>query len=200
MALPTKFQLIAGHLALDFANTLDYRFDSKRRVDLLPDYEHLVEFARQSGIITLQQARRCLSIASRAECNLTWQRAVQLREAIDSLCRSAMLGRAPRRHCLQVFNDFLATAQTTEAMLWQRRGLVRGYTDLALHSDGPVRPIVGAAVNLLTSSERHYIRECSENSCRWLFLDRSKNHSRRWCDMRLCGNRSKVERFRSRQK
>jgi hypothetical protein len=39
------FQLVAGHLALDFANTLDYRYDPDRLIDLLPNYERYLPFA-----------------------------------------------------------------------------------------------------------------------------------------------------------
>jgi hypothetical protein len=47
-----NFQLVAGHLALDFVNTLDWRFDPEHRVDLLPDYESFLEFALQSMVIS----------------------------------------------------------------------------------------------------------------------------------------------------
>jgi len=36
-----------------------------------------------------------------------------------------------------------------------------------------------------------------ERECRWLFLDTSKNHTRRWCDMKVCGNRIKARRFKA---
>jgi predicted RNA-binding Zn ribbon-like protein len=51
---------------------------------------------------------------------------------------------------------------------------------------------------LLGSSQRGRVRECSEESCRWLFLDHSKNRSRRWCNMQICGNRAKARRFYAR--
>ena len=43
------------------------------------------------------------------------------------------------------------------------------------------------------------VRECGASDCAWLFLDTSKNHHRRWCDMTRCGNRAKVRRFYARR-
>ena len=45
-----------------------------------------------------------------------------------------------------------------------------------------------------------FIRECDGDTCGWLFLDTTRNHSRRWCDMRGCGNRAKVRRHRQKQR
>jgi len=54
---------------------------------------------------------------------------------------------------------------------------------------------------LLTSSQRlNQVRQCRGDNCGWLFVDGSKNHSRRWCDMRDCGNRAKVRRHRLKQR
>jgi len=45
-----------------------------------------------------------------------------------------------------------------------------------------------------------YVRACASKTCQWFFLDTSKNHRRRWCDMTKCGNRAKFQRFYSRKK
>jgi len=195
-----EFQLVAGHLALDFANTLDYRFDPQRVIELLPSYERFLEFARQSGVITEPAARRLLRQTSERQARMTVQRAVELREALDCLFRSVVSSEAPSRSALQTLNSFLATAPIPDAIVWRNRDFLRRQGDLAERPDGPLWPIVNASASLLTSPARAHIRECSEPSCRWLFLDHSKNHSRRWCNMSICGNRTKAKRFRARQR
>ena len=194
------FQLVGGHLALDFANTLDFRYDPERKVDLLRDYEHLLEFARQSGILTPYETRKLLLQTSARDRRSTLERATQVREAINSICRSIQSGRPPQRPCLQVLNEFLAKTPVPEPLVWEHKEFVRRFRDLTERPDALIRPIVDAAVSLFLSPERNCIRECGEPTCRWLFLDLSKNHSRRWCDMRICGNRTKVRRFRARQR
>ncbi len=195
-----EFQLVAGHLALDFANTLDWRFDRQRLVELLPTYERFLAFARQYGVISEQQLSRLLLRTSNRDAVRALQRAIELREAVDSIFRSSAAGHLPGRSCLQTLNRFLAAPRIPEVIVRQRSEFVRCCGDLAERPDGPLWPIVDAAASLLTSPDRAHVHECGEPSCRWLFLDCSKNQSRRWCDMRICGNRSKVQRFRARQR
>jgi predicted RNA-binding Zn ribbon-like protein len=61
-------------------------------------------------------------------------------------------------------------------------------------------PIARAAADLLASSDVALVRACSSPTCQWLFLDTSKNHHRRWCSMKQCGNRAKVRRFYAKKK
>jgi predicted RNA-binding Zn ribbon-like protein len=79
-----------------------------------------------------------------------------------------------------------------------------GYTWSWGESDDLARalwPIARGAVDVLTSAqERARLRECASDTCAWVFIDRTKNHSRRWCDMAGCGNRAKGRAFRARQK
>jgi predicted RNA-binding Zn ribbon-like protein len=194
------FQLVAGHLALDFANTLDYRCDPERLIELLPTYERFVAFAAQSGVITGEQARKFLVETSERDARRTLDQAIELRETLYALFRSVATGEAPGRSWLRTFNRFLVDARVPEAIVWHKPDFIRGCRDLGEAPHGLLWPIIDAAANLLTSPDRHHIRECREETCRWLFLDRSKNHSRRWCDMRICGNRSKSRRFHARQR
>jgi len=64
-------------------------------------------------------------------------------------------------------------------------------------ADPILTPVVRAAVELLTSADIARVRTCADGSCAWLFLDTTRSRTRRWCDMKSCGNRSKVRRFRA---
>jgi predicted RNA-binding Zn ribbon-like protein len=83
----------------------------------------------------------------------------------------------------------------SDSLVWRESGFVTALPGLAESPCGALRPIMKAANNLLTSPHLSRIRQCSDKTCRWLFLDHSKNHSRRWCSMQICGNRSKAGRF-----
>jgi predicted RNA-binding Zn ribbon-like protein len=193
-----EFQLVAGHLALDFANTLDYRYDPDRLVDLLPTYERFLAFCRQSGVITAAQMRKLLGGVSKFDSQRVLKDVIELRESLYFLILSAVHGRSPDESHLRVLNRFLSEARAVDHVTWHGRRFVRSFGDVAERPDGPLRQVVDAAVVLITSSDVDCVRECSETTCRWLFLDRSRNHSRRWCDMQLCGNRSKAKRFYAR--
>lgn len=57
-----------------------------------------------------------------------------------------------------------------------------------------------SAANLYTSERAQRVRLCNNPTCGWLFLDLSKNHSRKWCDMADCGNVAKARRYYAKQK
>jgi predicted RNA-binding Zn ribbon-like protein len=61
-------------------------------------------------------------------------------------------------------------------------------------------PVARSASELLTSDDLAYVRGCASETCAWLFLDKTKNHGRRWCEMKTCGNRDKARRYYQRQK
>ena len=193
-----EFQLVAGHVALDFANTLDYRYEPDRLIDLLPSYERFLAFCRQSGVITAAQMRKLLGGLSEFDSQRVLKEVIEFREALYFLILSVVHGRRPDESHLRALNRILSEARALDEVVWHKRRFVRSFRDVTERPDGPLRQVVHAAVVLITSSDIDNVRECSEKTCRWLFLDRSRNHSRRWCDMQLCGNRSKAKRFYAR--
>jgi len=56
-----------------------------------------------------------------------------------------------------------------------------------------------AAARLVESTTLSRVRACAADDCKWWFVDDTKNHSRRWCEMKTCGNRAKLRRYRERQ-
>jgi predicted RNA-binding Zn ribbon-like protein len=66
--------------------------------------------------------------------------------------------------------------------------------------DWILNPVIRSAADLLISEEFSRIKKCADPTCGWLFLDISRNRSRRWCDMRDCGNRAKASRFYKKSK
>jgi predicted RNA-binding Zn ribbon-like protein len=196
--MENDFQLVAGHLALDFANTLDFRYDPDRLIDLLPTYECFLAFCRQSGVTTAAQMRKLQGGVSEFDSQRVLKEVVELREVLYFLILSAVHGRKPDDLHLRALNRFLFEARTMDKVVWHKSRFVRSFPDVTERPDGPLRQVIHAAVVLITSSDIDKVRECGEKTCRWFFLDRSRNHSRRWCDMQLCGNRSKAKRFYAR--
>ena len=80
--------------------------------------------------------------------------------------------------------------------------LTRGEQGFVLETDGRrgldaiLHPVVRATVDLLTSQSLAHVGRCADSGCRWLFLDTTRSRTRRWCEMKSCGNRNKVRRFR----
>jgi predicted RNA-binding Zn ribbon-like protein len=204
---PVGFEFIAGDLSLDFINTLDINTLASHvgpasEDDSLKSYRDLVDWAVQAGALSPSQRTFRLRLAKEKPqaAEATFKQAVQFRSSLHRLVVALMERHSPAPDDLRRFNALLSDAQAH----FQLHGTPEGYR-LQLLNDprqpcSMLWPIASAASQLLTSGDAHFIRQCDAESCRWFFVDRSKNHSRRWCDMKVCGNRAKARQFYRQQK
>jgi predicted RNA-binding Zn ribbon-like protein len=196
-----EFQIIAGELCLDFINTLDNRPVPERRTELLPTYHDLVDWAVQARAISPLQLSALLREAGTypkaAEQMLS--KAIALRECLYRIISNALRNRRPAPDDLVSFNAYRGEAVSNLQLKPTRSGYRLGWKDDPSRLDSILWPIVQSASDLLTSPDLVNVHECDMPSCRWIFVDRSKNHRRRWCDMKVCGNRAKARKFYLRQ-
>jgi predicted RNA-binding Zn ribbon-like protein len=198
---PRDFELIAGHLALDLVNTVDWRWDPERRKDLLDGFEDLVGWARQVEIVTAAEARALTAAARRdpRSASRALDRARRLREALGRIFEAAAKEERPSARDLRLLNAFLSAALRRRRLELRGHGYDWSWTASGTRAlDALLSPIVLAAAELLTSPERLKIRACAAEDCGWLFLDTSRSGRRRWCTMQSCGNRAKARRFHAR--
>ena len=193
--------LIAGNVCLDFINTLDDRPSDKPK-ELLSDYCDLAQFGEQTGLLTPAQAdyffEKTPGMPDEAEATL--RRARALREALYAIFSAVMDRRAAPQAAMDTLNANLHDA-AQHSRLVQRAGRCEWrYDDPASSFNSVLWPIARAAASLLASDQLLLVRACSSPTCQWLFLDTSKNHRRRWCDMTKCGNRAKVRSFYERKR
>ena len=83
---------------------------------------------------------------------------------------------------------------------WTGEKLVRELPHSSALPELPLWLLSLSAAELMTSEQMQLLRACGSPECRWLFVDTSKNHTRRWCDMKICGNRMKARRFKAQHK
>jgi predicted RNA-binding Zn ribbon-like protein len=195
-----NFQLIAGQPALDLVNTLDWRFREGEPEELLASYSDLVGFAAQLNLLTTRQARQLLRAASEKAAASLLEAARELREALAAILYGAKNGRKPDAEPVKTLERCLNVARAHQELGWDAGRLQWCWTDAESAPDLPLWQIALSAERLMTSDQLAWVRECGNPECRWLFLDTSKNHTRRWCDMRLCGNRMKARRFKAQRK
>jgi predicted RNA-binding Zn ribbon-like protein len=195
-------EFIGAHLAADFVNTSSFRYDKARAHEHIQTYADLVEFARQAGEISGSVARRLIADAeARPEkAAQVYRRAVALREATFAALSRLAHDKEPPREAVETISAEAADAQAHARLVKTEAGW-RWQWPLEEDMARPLWPIARAAADLLTSDEdRRLVRECADETCAWMFVDRTKNHSRRWCKENTCGSRSKVRAFRQRQK
>ena len=125
--------------------------------------------------------------------------ALELRECLFRVVNVATKNRRPAAEDLRVFNRYLGRALSHLELQPEKKGFRLNWPQTELPLESVWWPIVRSARDLLTGNELQRVRECEVGTCGWLFVDRSKNHSRRWCDMKICGNRIKARKFYQRR-
>jgi len=185
-----------GNLCLDFINTLDDRPSTEPK-ELLKSYYDLARFCEDTGILTPEQLdffyQRVHLMPDEAEDAL--RRALNLREALYAIFSAVMNKQIVPQHAMERLNANLHDAALHSRLVQSEGRLEWRFDDLTSSFNAMLWPIARAAADLLASSDLAMVRACASPTCQWLFLDTSKNHHRRWCSMKQCGNRAKVRRF-----
>jgi predicted RNA-binding Zn ribbon-like protein len=195
----SKFKFIGGSLCLDFVNTVGGRISSGAKRDYadrivgekFETFGDLAAWGRMAGILTSTQAS---GLAHQAGAPLL-DRVILFREALYRVAKSVVEAWTPPAEDLELLNREITTAGTHRRLAFSHGKLVRTWND----SSTPERilwTVAESAFELLPSPEAASLRQCPGEECGWLFLDTSRNHARRWCQMKICGNRAKVRRFR----
>jgi predicted RNA-binding Zn ribbon-like protein len=193
-----ELPIVAGHLALDFANTVDDPL-GPARFDHAATYAELVRWAMRTQVITRARASRLLRVAAGhpQDAAVATTSAHELRDALNQTFGAVADGAPDTPRQWTRLRPFVADALATAALddsdptgphwAWTQTG------DLAV----VLHPIASAAADLLVSDQLRRVKRCAR--CPWLFLDSSKNRSRRWCDMNDCGTAQKIERYVARR-
>jgi predicted RNA-binding Zn ribbon-like protein len=192
---------VGGHVAVDFANTVG-GIKIGAPENYLHGYPDLLSWCQQADLIG-PQSRRHLSAGSERAQAAAFKESEALQASLRALFLAAIRHEVLPQDALDHLNSLV---QKTAA--WRRIGTCEGEGRKIScgwdFKDAPpyavLGPIVWRAVEFLESGPLDRLKECSSDDCGSLYLDTSKNHSRQWCSMKVCGNQSKVRRFRSRNK
>jgi predicted RNA-binding Zn ribbon-like protein len=206
MADSGDLPLLGGHLSLDFANTLEWRGSARER-DWLTGYEALVAWALRAGAVDGREAEELRAYADWAPGSAAEvaAEARALREAVYRVAAALAAGETPEAleaADLESLNRRLAPLLGETRLIASRSatpgGLVPAWGGASDDLARVLWPVARSAFDLLSGSAAGRLRECAGSDCHWLFLDRSKNGSRRWCAMSNCGNLAKARRHRAR--
>jgi predicted RNA-binding Zn ribbon-like protein len=201
------FKFKGGVLCLDFVNTLAWRL-TESPVEYLGSYEDLLAWGRQAGLLTSDETELLSEWAAThpQEARGTLSRAVALREAVHRVLSAAIADEPQDEGALSTLNRELSGALSQlrvapvagEACVWTWD--LGGVDDGEPPLDRPLWPVVRSAAELLTSPKLDRVKVCAGEGCGWMFLDESRNASRRWCDSRSCGNRERVREYLARKR
>lgn len=186
-------RLVGGAPCLDFTNTVDWR-GRDHPEESLTDYGDLIAWSRAAGVLDDAEAEALLrqGAMSPRHAESVYLRGVELREAIYRVFSAACEDAEPAEPDLETLNHVLS-----EALSHTRLVSLGGVYAMEYDSKPPecvLWRLAASASELLTSEDVDRVKRCASDECGWLFLDTSRNRSRRWCRMEGCGNRMKARR------
>jgi predicted RNA-binding Zn ribbon-like protein len=145
-------------------------------------------------------SRRALERSAEHAGDETLSRALELREAIYALFRAVIASQGAPASSLQPLNRTLSEAMAAAGIRPAAEGFTWGWRD---DEPQPMRilwAIARSAAELLTGPDLDRVKFCPGEGCGWLFLDKTRNGKRRWCEMEVCGSRAKMRRYHQRRR
>jgi predicted RNA-binding Zn ribbon-like protein len=195
------FASLRAGLCLDYANTLSWR-GSAAPAEALKEFADLVDWLRRRGAIDVGTAANATRWArqSSAEAARCFSQSLALREAIYGAFRAIATGRPVGNRDFSALKTALGEAPVRHELVRINRGFA--WQVAAFEPTAPylIAPVLWSAADLLLAEDPPRVRRCANDACLWLFIDASKNGTRRWCDMASCGNRAKARRHYLRHK
>lgn len=181
-----RFELVGGDPSLDFLNTIhDWTMAAPR--DYLPDFGAALRFGVAAGVLSRAEAAQLSTLSPGREV----ARLHELRATLERILRARLAHRSPARDDLDAIDHQAAEAARharLEASRTRMRRAIPAVEPAALRWR-----LVEAAIALLTSDRWTRVKACP--TCGWFFVDVSKNGSRRWCSMAMCGGLAKASRY-----
>ena len=187
-------------LALEFANTRYWR-GRETHSETLNSPEDLLKWCADAKIPhrAIDRLRTWWQQHPR-KAEQAFGDALELREALYRIFRTIAEEGEPTSADLDVLNRALSDAPSRAHLVRANGGYAWALADLQPEVTALLAPVIWAAADLLIEPARIKVRRCANDECVWLFLDDSKSGTRRWCDMKACGNRAKAHRHYAKQK
>lgn len=188
--------LDGGCLCFDFVNTVPNR-KAEVQEDYLHSYADLLSWCVHTGLLSEDASEELLNRTSVTSRKKLFATALELRENLYRIFSAVASGTAPPEKEFQSFNRHLQHSLRTVVLAGTGDQKEIIWSD---HTEGafPLHQVMASAFGLWTGQESRRIKECER--CGWLFLDTTKNNSRRWCSMNSCGSSDKALRYYYRQK
>ena len=195
----SRFLFIANNLALDFSNTLVVDSEG-HSVDLVGSLDDLIDWARETEIISQRQAAKVLKDIGKELASSILQKAFELRGALRSTALALANGKVVPKAAIDRINSVLAEKDGHFEIVRTSDGykskLNIGYEDVR----DLMLPVAESAMRLICYADPSLVKKCANAECVLFFYDTSKRHGRKWCSMSICGNRSKAAAFYDRNR
>lgn len=193
-----KFPLVGNHLALDFVNTKIAENGLPK--DLLEGPADMAAWAFAVKLLDLPRAKKLAKLWQEAGNREEFEEVLRFRKVLHALVEAISRGESVKAPTLNAINAQLRKLNGYAEVLPSKEGFTKRFF-LEIHAPSQLLgPVAEAASDLLCYGNPAYVKKCENPACVLYFYDGTKNHSRRWCSMKACGNRTKVAAFYQRRR
>jgi predicted RNA-binding Zn ribbon-like protein len=185
-----RLRIVGGDVALDFVNTED----GDPPVECLRGYGDLVAWSVLVGLFSAEEGERLVGEADLRpeDAEAVYRDALRLRGALYGVFRALAEGGDVPERDLETLRGYEREALSRGKLVQGDRGFSWEWKD-GRDLAGMLWLVAHAATRLLTSGDLDRLKLCA--GCYWVFLDASRNRSRRWCTMEVCGTDAKMRRY-----
>lgn len=194
-----RLQLDGGCHVFDFTNTINNR-TIQANVDYMESYDDIILWVDKTGLLTKNRLKLLSELANKNkdDSDSTFRKIIRAREVLYTLFSSIAKKINPDVIVMEEFNKFLVSSYSKIKITISSLKPDVSFVDKDVTLDEPLRIIMKSAYDILTAENMERVKECP--TCGWLFIDRTKNGSRRWCAMNVCGSNDKAKRYYHRKK
>jgi predicted RNA-binding Zn ribbon-like protein len=195
------FKWVAGWLCLDFVNTKNW--DSHDPIyERFHHYPDLVQWNDEAGLLTTWEVHQLFEMAEKhpTEAEAVFEQGLTLRTLIHQIFSAIATEQMPPAADLAQLNTALLDILALSKIIQHEEGFKWAWAGQTEAPERVLWPLLRSTTELLTTGQLQRVGQCAGSSCGWLFLDTSRNHSRRWCQMQHCGNQAKARRYYQRKR
>lgn len=187
-----RFPFVGEHPCIDFVNTQVTL--PKGSCDPLDSFDDLLNWLRDANLLSADELSQALArLPSKVAAERLLKRARHLRAVLYELLNGITQQRRVPDNVIQVINALLHKKTGYSHLVRTGRRYIRQFQHVILRPEQLLIPVAEAAADLIAQGDWSRIKKCENPPCTLYFYDTSKNHTRRWCSMAVCGNRMKAQ-------
>ncbi len=188
--LRQPFLFVGNHPCLDFINT--QMIVRGNPTDLLGGYEDLVAWLVQAHMVDKTHAVAVIKQWGHEDQEQLFEQGIMFRRTLRDMAARIVARKSVPDSAIASINHIMSRCPGYPQLVRKKGGYARQFQSLAAQKDGLLAPLAEAASDLLCSGKWSLVKKCGNAACILYFYDTTKNHTRNWCSMQLCGNRKKV--------
>lgn len=188
--LRQPFLFVSNHPCLDFINT--QMIVRGTPTDLLGGYEDLVAWLVQAKMVNKAQAAVVMTQWNHKDQEQLFEQGITFRNTLRKMVERIVAYQSIPGSAVASINQILSRCPGYPQLVYAKGRFERHFQSQVAQKDGLLAPLAEAASDLLCSGDLSLVKKCGNAACILYFYDTTKNHTRNWCSMQLCGNRIKV--------